>query len=79
MIVRRVPPNAIDRKLPSIMPDDCFAGVGVQNSLVSGVVLVFSCRSATSRFIAFNRARNSSTDSFDKSSKSKSSSNLRLY
>lgn len=69
MITKRVPPNAIDKKFPSIIPDDCFGDVVCQNSVESGVAFVFSCRSATSRFIAFNRALNSSTDSFDKSSK----------
>lgn len=70
-MVKRVSPNAIDKKFPSIIPDD-FVDVecDCQNSEESGVALVFSCRSATKRFIALSRARNSSTDSFDKSSES---------
>lgn len=66
MIVNKVPPKAIDKKLPSIIPDVCF--VGDQNSVESGVVFVTFWRSATNFFIAFKRLLNSSTDSFDKSS-----------
>lgn len=67
MMVSKVPPNAMLRKFPSIIPDDCFV-FGVQNSVLSGVAFVVCCRSATNLFMAFRRALSSSTDSFDRSS-----------
>lgn len=69
-MVNKVPPNAMLKKFPSIIPEDCFV-FGVQNSVLSGVAFVVCCLSATNFFIAFRRALSSSTDSFDKSSKNK--------